>query len=99
MARDQKQGWVVFATMFVLWLGMLLIVAPLEARGSPKLAAAGANQQTTSLQAGGNLEGKGTRLRPVSSGYFPAVPPTTADCAVKRIQAPPTPLPCGTVVV
>jgi K+-transporting ATPase ATPase A chain len=62
MARDKKQGWVVFATMFVLWLGMLLIVTPLEARGSPKLAAAGANQQTTSLQAGGNMEGKEARF-------------------------------------
>src|SRR5579862_4898808 len=40
MARDMKQGWVVFATMFILWLFMLLIVTPLEARGSPKLTAA-----------------------------------------------------------
>src|ERR1019366_9495006 len=28
MARDQKQGWVVFATMFVLWLAMVLIITP-----------------------------------------------------------------------
>jgi potassium-transporting ATPase potassium-binding subunit len=46
MVRDHKQGWVVFATMFVLWLGMLLIIAPLEARGNPNLSVSGVDQRT-----------------------------------------------------
>jgi K+-transporting ATPase ATPase A chain len=99
MARDSKQGWVVFATMFVLWLGMLLIVAPLEARGSPKLAAAGANQQTTSLQAGGNMEGKETRFGPVTCGYFAASTTSTSDGAVNCQHDSLTPLGGGTALV
>ncbi len=37
MAKDQKQGWVVFATMFVLWVGMTLIVMPHRGAGKPEL--------------------------------------------------------------
>ncbi|HEX3426482.1 MAG TPA: potassium-transporting ATPase subunit KdpA [Acidimicrobiales bacterium] len=99
MARDQKQGWVVFAAMFVLWLGMLLIITPLEARGSPKLAAGGANQQTTALQAGGNMEGKETRFGPVTCGYFAASTTSTSDGAVNCAHDSLTPLGGGTVLV
>ncbi|MHB8464896.1 MAG: potassium-transporting ATPase subunit KdpA [Acidimicrobiales bacterium] len=99
MARDQKQGWVVFSTMFVLWLGMLLIVTPLEARGSPKLAAAGANQQTTALQSGGNMEGKETRFGAVSCGYFAASTTSTSDGAVNCQHDSLTPLGGGTALV
>jgi K+-transporting ATPase ATPase A chain len=99
MARDKKQGWVVFATMFVLWLGMLLIVTPLEARGNPKLTAAGANQQATSLQAGGNMEGKETRFGPVTCGYFAASTTSTSDGAINCQHDSLTPLGGGTVLV
>src|SRR6476646_1394221 len=61
MAKDQKQGWVVFTIMFVLWAGMTMIIMPLEARGTPNLTAAGVTQATTADQAGGNMEGKETR--------------------------------------
>jgi potassium-transporting ATPase potassium-binding subunit len=99
MARDQKQGWVVFATMFVLWLAMLLIVTPLEARGNPKLTAGGANQQTTALQAGGNMEGKETRFGPVTCGYFAASTTSTSDGAVNCQHDSLTPLGGGTALV
>jgi K+-transporting ATPase ATPase A chain len=99
MARDKKQGWVVFSAMFVLWLGMLLIVTPLEARGSPKLTAGGANQQTTSLQSGGNMEGKETRFGPVSCGYFTASTTSTSDGAVNCAHDSLTPLGGGTALV
>jgi K+-transporting ATPase ATPase A chain len=70
MAKDQKQGWVVFATMMVLWMGMTLIVMPIEARGNPNFTAAGANQSTTADQSGGNMEGKDTRFGPAECGLF-----------------------------
>jgi K+-transporting ATPase ATPase A chain len=70
MAKDQKQGWVVFATMMILWVGMTLIVMPIEARGNPNFTAAGANQKTTVDQAGGNEEGKEVRFGPAACGLF-----------------------------
>jgi potassium-transporting ATPase potassium-binding subunit len=68
MAKDTKQGWVVFAAMFVLWIGGSLVVMPLEARGNPHLT--GTNQQATATQSGGNMEGKEIRFGPVASGLF-----------------------------
>jgi K+-transporting ATPase ATPase A chain len=70
MAKDQKQGWVVFAAMFALWIAGALIAMPLEARGNPKLTALGATQQTSAVQSGGNMEGKEVRFGPVSCGLF-----------------------------
>src|SRR2546421_9734529 len=70
MAKDQKQGWVVFAAMFALWIGGALVAMPLEARGSPKLTALGASQQASAMQSGGNMEGKETRFGAVSCGLF-----------------------------
>ncbi|MBV8693758.1 MAG: potassium-transporting ATPase subunit KdpA [Actinobacteria bacterium] len=99
MARDTKQGWVVFAVMFVLWLGMLLVVTPLEARGNPKLAALGATQKTTALQAGGNMEGKEARFGPVSCGIYAASTTSTSDGAVNCAHDSLTPLGGGTTLV
>jgi K+-transporting ATPase ATPase A chain len=70
MVKDRKQGWVVFAAMFALWLGGALVAMPLEARGNPKLTAVGANQQTTAIQAGGNMEGKEVRFGAIGCGLF-----------------------------
>jgi K+-transporting ATPase ATPase A chain len=70
MAGDKRQGWVVFAAMFVLWLAGALIAMPLEARGNRNLAAAGASQTVSATQSGGNMEGKETRFGPVGCGLF-----------------------------
>ncbi|HEV7534468.1 MAG TPA: potassium-transporting ATPase subunit KdpA, partial [Acidimicrobiia bacterium] len=70
MVKDQRQGWVVFAAMFALWITGALIAMPLEAGGNPKLTAAGATQATTAAQSGGNMEGKEVRFGPVSCGLF-----------------------------
>jgi K+-transporting ATPase ATPase A chain len=99
MARDQKQGWVVFATMFVMWLAMLLVVTPLEARGNPKLTALGATQSVTAVQPGGNMEGKEARFGPVSCGYYAASTTSTSDGAVNCAHDSLTPLGGGTALV
>jgi K+-transporting ATPase ATPase A chain len=99
MARDRKQGYVVAAAMFVLWLGMLLIVTPLEARGNPHLTTAGANQQTSSLQGGGNMEGKEVRFGSVTCGYYAASTTSTSDGAVNCAHDSLTPLGGGAVLV
>jgi K+-transporting ATPase ATPase A chain len=70
MVRDVKQGLVVLAAMFALWLVGALIAMPFEARGSPKLTAAGATQQLTATQSGGNMEGKETRFGAAGCGLF-----------------------------
>ena len=62
MIGSMRQGAVVLTAMGVLFLVGLMIVAPLEGRGNPKLTPAGVSQAATSTQPGGNLEGKDLRF-------------------------------------
>jgi len=70
MAGDVKQGIAVLSAMLVLWLAISLVAMAFEAKGNPKLTAVGANQHTTALQSGGNMEGKETRFGTAASGLF-----------------------------
>jgi K+-transporting ATPase ATPase A chain len=62
MVKSMKQGAVLLSAMGILFLIGLLIVAPLEGRGNPKLKPAGVTQTATASHAGGNLEGKDLRI-------------------------------------
>jgi len=82
MAGDRKQGWVVFAAMFSLWLVASLLAMNFEAHGSVKLTAAGANQAATSTQGGGNMEGKETRFGSATCGLYVSSTTGTSDGAI-----------------
>jgi potassium-transporting ATPase potassium-binding subunit len=92
MAKDQRQGWVVFAAMFALWITGALIAMPLEARGNPKLTSAGAAQRTTPTQSGGNMEGKEVRFGAVSCGLFADTTTGTSTGAINCQHDSLTPL-------
>jgi K+-transporting ATPase ATPase A chain len=92
LAGNIRQGWVIFATMFVLWVGMVAIVMPLEARGNPNLTAAGANQSVTADQSGGNMEGKEVRFGPAGSGLFAASTTSTSTGSINSQHDSYTPL-------
>jgi len=82
MVKDQKQGWVVFAAMFVLWIAAAGLAMGFEAAGNDRLDALGVDQSVTSTQAGGNLEGKEVRFGPTASGLFAASTTGTSTGAV-----------------
>ncbi len=82
LAKDQRQGWAVFAAMFVLWLGASLLAMAFETAGNPVLTAQGADQSATASQAGGNLEGKEVRLGSAACGLFAATTTGTSTGAV-----------------
>src|SRR4029079_10381379 len=52
LAKDKKQGYVVLAAMFALWLASALIAMPIETHANPKLSALGADGRTTTAQSG-----------------------------------------------
>jgi K+-transporting ATPase ATPase A chain len=62
MIGSMRQALVVLVAMGTLFLIGLLVVAPLEGRGNPKLNPSGVTQAATAAHPGGNLEGKDTRL-------------------------------------
>src|SRR5438552_2746707 len=79
MTGSRKHGWAVWAAMAALFLAGVTTVYWAEARGNPILAAAGANQTTTDLAPGGNMEGKDVRFGIANSALFATVT-TDASC-------------------
>jgi potassium-transporting ATPase potassium-binding subunit len=83
LARDRKQGWAVFAAMFILWAASAVTAQAFETNGNSELDAIGANQDTSAeLAGGGNYEGKEVRFGPATSGLFAATTTGTSTGAV-----------------
>lgn len=82
MAKDQKQGWVVFAAMFVLWAGATAVAMGFETQGNDRLDPVGVDQVATATQTGGNLEGKEVRFGPGLSGLYASSTTGTSTGAV-----------------
>ncbi len=82
MVKDQKQGWVVFAAMFLLWIAAAGMAMGFEAAGNDRLDSLHVDQSVTATQSGGNLEGKEVRFGPTASGLFAASTTGTSTGAV-----------------
>ncbi|WP_020654530.1 potassium-transporting ATPase subunit KdpA [Massilia niastensis] len=79
MVGDIRQGWAVLATMtlvFVIAAGLAFVS---EQQANPQLAALGVDQAASTLQPGGNMEGKEIRFGIGASSLF-AVITTAASC-------------------
>lgn len=92
MVRDQKQGWVLFAAMFLLWGSSVALATGMEVRGNPELARQGARQAVTATQSGGNMEGKEVRFGAAGCGVFSASTTGTSTGAVNCAHDSMTPL-------
>jgi K+-transporting ATPase ATPase A chain len=99
MVGDRGQGYVVAATMFVLWLATSLAVMAFETAPSPMLAKAGVDQAATATQSGGNMEGKEVRLGAATCGLFAASTTGTSTGAVDCAHDSLTPLGGATVLL
>jgi K+-transporting ATPase ATPase A chain len=92
MVGDQRQGWAVFAAMFVLFIVFAVAAIAFEQQGNPRLATLGVDQLVSPTQAGGNMEGKEVRFGIAASGLFAAIT-TAASCgAVNAMHDSFTPL-------
>jgi cation transport ATPase len=76
MARDQRQGWAIFAAMAVLFLAGVAAAYRFEATGNPVMQGLAVNQ------AAGNMEGKEVRFGVVNSALFATV--TTPQHVIKN---------------
>ena len=92
MIGNRRQGWVLFAVMFILWAGSAVAAMVFEAQGNPRLTALGANQAATELQAGGNMEGKEIRFGPAASALWAATTTGTSNGSVNSMHDSYTPL-------
>ena len=92
MVGDTRQGWAVFGAMAVIFIFMAIIATSAEQQGNPGLATLGVDQTQSSLQPGGNMEGKEARFGIVASALFATIT-TAASCgAVNAAHDSLTPL-------
>lgn len=91
MVGSQRHGWAVFAAMMSLSLAGVLVSYWAESKGNPLFPATVA-QQVTTMQPGGNMEGKEVRHGIANSALFATVT-TDASCgAVNSMHDSFTPL-------
>jgi len=79
MVGDTRQGWAVFVGMTVIFAVMATVALWAEQQGNPLFTPLGVDQTQSALQAGGNMEGKETRIGVVASALFATVT-TAASC-------------------
>jgi K+-transporting ATPase ATPase A chain len=76
---DMRQGWAVLGAMTLIFVVMTCVVMISEQQAHPGLQALGVDQSMSTLQSGGNMEGKETRFGISASALFAAVT-TAASC-------------------
>jgi len=92
MVGDTRQGWVLLAAMLILFVPLVITAFHSEQLGNPLIAKQGIDQVASSLQAGGNMEGKETRFGIAASALFAAVTTATSCGAVNTMHDSMTPL-------
>jgi K+-transporting ATPase ATPase A chain len=92
MVDDPRQGWAVLGTMTLIFVIAAIGAFAAEQQANPLLTPLGIDQAASSLQSGGNMEGKETRFGIAASSLF-AVVTTAASCgAVNAMHDSFTPL-------
>jgi len=92
MLLRRKQGWVLFAACMVMFVGFLSLVFVAEQNGSQLLARAGADQQYSLNQSGGNMEGKELRFGIADTALFVATTTAATTGSVNAMHDSLTPL-------
>ena len=77
MTASQAHGWAVWAAMAILFMAGCTVAYWAEARGNPLLASA--DEKVSTLQSGGNMEGKEVRFGITDSALFATIT-TDASC-------------------
>jgi len=82
MAGNRRQGYAIYATMMIMFLGGAAVAYIAEAHGSPAQHAAGLHTQVLAGSTGGNMEGKEQRFGIAGSALFDVVTTVTSCGAV-----------------
>ncbi|QEL54625.1 potassium-transporting ATPase subunit KdpA [Chromobacterium paludis] len=92
MVGDRRQGWAILAAMTILFATAVTVVTRAEQAGVPQYKALHLDQKASSLQSGGNMEGKEVRFGIIDTSLFIAVT-TSASCgAVNAMHDSLTPI-------
>ena len=90
--KDKKQGIAIFMAMFIVLVAALAIIAVNESNATPQLIQGGAVDVSAIGQAGGNMEGKESRLGIVASSTWSAFTTAASNGSVNAMHDSFTPL-------
>jgi K+-transporting ATPase ATPase A chain len=82
MTGSRRQGYAIYATMMVMFLGAVAVAYVAEAHGSPAQHAAGLHTHAIAGSGGGNMEGKEQRFGIAGSALFDVTTTVTSCGAV-----------------
>ncbi len=82
MADKRRQGYAIYTTMMIMFLGAAIVAYIAEAHGSPAQHAAGLHTGVIAGSGGGNMEGKEQRFGIAGSALFDVVTTVTSCGAV-----------------
>jgi K+-transporting ATPase ATPase A chain len=92
MVGDVRQGWVLLASMLVVFVPLLGLCLWAEGSGNPRFDDAGIDQAAGWLQSGGNMEGKEVRFGVGSSVLWAAATTAASNGSVNSMLDSFTPL-------
>jgi K+-transporting ATPase ATPase A chain len=92
MVKDTRQGWAIFAAMMLILVAAVFWMYSLESSGNPKLTALGVDQQSTSINPGGNMEGKEVRLGIPRSSIWATATTAASNGSVNSMHDSYTPI-------
>ena len=79
MVGDRRQGWAIIAAMLLMFATAVVVETGAEQAGIPQISAMGVDQHASSMQAGGNMEGKESRFGIIDTALFTVIT-TSASC-------------------
>ena len=92
MVKDTRQGWSIYAAMMLILVTAIFWMYSVEGSGNPKLTALGVDQQSTSINPGGNMEGKEVRFGIPNSSVWATVTTAASNGSVNSMHDSYTPL-------
>jgi len=92
MVKDTRQGWSIMAAMMIIFVAFLALAGWAEERGNPAFTKMGVDQTSSSLQPGGNMEGKELRFGIPNSVLWATATTAASNGSVNSMHDSYTPL-------
>ncbi|HET7201745.1 MAG TPA: potassium-transporting ATPase subunit KdpA [Steroidobacteraceae bacterium] len=92
MVADDRQGWALLGVMFLLFVPLAFAAYSAEQAGNPRLGAGLVDMAPSTLQAGGNMEGKEVRFGIASSALWASATTAASNGSVNAMHDSFTPL-------
>ncbi len=92
MVGDTRQGWALLAAMTMILVAALAVAYQVESAGNPGLSSLDIDQHSTTINPGGNMEGKEVRFGVPNSALWATVTTAASNGSVNSMHDSFTPL-------